>query len=229
MYHAAAVIHNRRIVATAYKQNLCRYRYYDETRYFRPGDTTTVATLCIGGVDRRVGFLIGEDLWDQYYPANPFRDAVNAGAQVVIVINASPFEIGKWNKRLELVRHHQRTAPLPMVYVNTTAIGDNLKNLILFDGRSFVMDGSGNMNDCAPIFKIDLRVVELDNRFCGRKGTISSWSAEEELYEALTFALREYCRQTGFRQVLLGISGGIDSALVRFWLPMHLGRQVSWE
>ncbi|HSO21191.1 MAG TPA: nitrilase-related carbon-nitrogen hydrolase, partial [Desulfosarcina sp.] len=135
LVNAAAVIQDGRIVATAAKQNLCRYRYYDETRYFTPGEGTCVATLSIDGVERRLGILICEDLWDRDYPADPYLEAVQNGAEMILVINASPFETGKWTSRLECIRDHQRRQPLPVAYVNSTAIGDNLKDLILFDGR----------------------------------------------------------------------------------------------
>ena len=211
--NAAAVIQNGAVTAVAHKRNLCRYRYYDETRYFSPGEKTTVAKLNIGGEQRRVGILICEDLWDENYPAAPYRDAAQAGAELIVVINASPFETGKWNRRLELIRQHQSTQPRAVVYTNTTAVGDNLKDIILFDGRSMIVDSAGRLTACAPLFQEDLCVAELDSRLQGRPASIPDWTEAEEIYSALTFALRQYCRQTGFERILLGISGGIDSAV----------------
>ncbi|MEJ2167619.1 MAG: NAD(+) synthase [Desulfobacterales bacterium] len=211
--NAAAVIQKGAIAAVAHKRNLCRYRYYDETRYFSPGEKTTVAKVNIGGKQRRVGILICEDLWDENYPAAPYRDAAQAGAELIVVINASPFEIGKWNQRLELIRQHQSTQPLAVIYTNTTALGDNLKDIILFDGRSMIVDSAGRLTACAPLFKESLCIAEMDAQMRGRQMAAPKWTEEEEIYSALTFALGEYCRQTGFDQALLGISGGIDSAV----------------
>ena len=211
--NAAAVIQNGTITAVAHKRNLCRYRYYDETRYFIPGEETIVATLDLAGERRRVGILICEDLWDKDYPAEPYRDAAEAGAELIVVINASPFEIGKYGRRLELIRRHQSMQPLAVIYTNTTAIGDNLKDIILFDGRSVIVDSAGDETAGAPLFQENLCVAELDDQMRGRKRVASTWAEEEEIYSALTFALREYCRQTGFEKAVLGISGGIDSAV----------------
>jgi NAD+ synthase (glutamine-hydrolysing) len=213
LHNAAAVIQNGRIVSVAHKQNLCRYRYYDETRYFAPGKGTTVTDLKLAGRQRRVGVLICEDLWDDDYPVSPYRDAVEAGAEMIVVINASPFETHKWEKRVELVRRHQAIRRIPVVYTNTIAIGDNLKDIILFDGRSMIMDASGRMSACGPLFREKLSIVELDSDLRCKRPVVSEWTEEEELYSALTFGLREYCRQTGFDSVLLGVSGGVDSAL----------------
>jgi NAD+ synthase (glutamine-hydrolysing) len=211
--NAAAVVQNGAITAVAHKRNLCRYRYYDETRYFSPGEKTTVAKLQIGGKQRRVGILICEDLWDENYPATPYRDAAEAGAELIVVINASPFDIGKWQRRIDLIRQHQATQRLAVIYTNTTAIGDNLKDIILFDGRSMIVDSAGDQTAGAPLFQENLCIAELDGQMRGTKTAPSNWTEEEEIYYALTFALREYCRQTGFEKALLGISGGIDSAV----------------
>jgi NAD+ synthetase len=211
--NAAAVIQNGVITAVAHKRNLCRYRYYDETRYFSPGEKTTVAKVNIGGEQRRIGILICEDLWDENYPAAPYRDAAQAGAELIVVINASPFEIGKWNRRMELIRQHQSMQPLAVVYTNTTAIGDNLKDIILFDGRSMIVDSAGRLTASAPLFQENLCIGELDAHMRGQQTANPDWDETGEIYSALTFALGEYCRQTGFDRALLGISGGIDSAV----------------
>jgi NAD+ synthase (glutamine-hydrolysing) len=211
--NAAAVVQDGFITATAHKRNLCRYRYYDETRYFSPGEKTLVTRVRLGKEQHRLGVLICEDLWDEDYPAAPYREAAEDGAELIVVINASPFEIGKWNRRLELIRQHQSMQPLAVIYTNTTAIGDNLKDIILFDGRSMIVDRAGELTAGAALFTENLCIAELDAQMHGRQTASPSWTEEEEIYTALTFALREYCRQTGYERALLGISGGIDSAV----------------
>ncbi len=208
--NAAAVIQDGVITAIAHKQNLCRYRYYDETRYFSPGEKTTVTALNLDGTQRLVGILICEDLWDENYSTAPYRDAAQAGAELIVAINASPFEIGKHKRRIDLIRQHQATQQLAVIYTNTTAIGDNLKDIILFGGRSITMDSAGNLTKGAPLFHEKIHITELDAQLQGSQTTASRWT-EEEIY--LTFAFKEYCRQTGFEKALLGISGGIDSAV----------------
>jgi NAD+ synthase (glutamine-hydrolysing) len=223
--NAAAVIQNGVITAVAHKRNLCRYRYYDETRYFSPGEKTTVAKVNIGGKQRRVGILICEDLWDEDYPVAPYREAAQTGAELIVVINASPFEIGKWSQRLKLIRQHQTLQRLAVIYTNTTAIGDNLKDIILFDGRSVIVDSAGNLAASAPLFQENLCIAELDTQMRGRQMAASNWTEEEEIYSALIFALREYCRQTGFERALLGVSGGIDSAVCAVLAADALGAE----
>lgn len=211
--NAAAVVQDAAITAVAHKRNLCRYRYYDETRYFSPGEKTTVTTINLGKEQRRVGILICEDLWDENYPTTPYRDAAEAGAELIVIINASPFDIGKWKRRIELIRQHQTMRQITVVYTNTTAIGDNLKDIILFDGRSMILDNTGNLTALAPLFQENLCIADLDGQLRGGQTPAPDWSEAEEIYSALTFALREYCLQTGFERALLGISGGIDSAV----------------
>jgi len=222
-YNAAALVRDGRIEAVAYKQNLCRYRFFDETRYFTPGSQTTVHRTELGGRSRGLALLICEDLWDEGYPAAPYRDAAKAGADLIISINASPFEVGKWDRRMELIRRHQRRGPLPLLYVNSASVGDNLKDVILFDGRSMAFDARGRMVLCGPMFQEEVLIAELDDELCGGDSCQARWTEEEELYGALTFALRQYCRDTGFSQVVLGVSGGVDSALCAALAARALG------
>lgn len=212
-YNAAAIIQDGEVVNVAHKRCLCRYRFFDETRYYNPGDRTLVQPLDIGGRNVRVSPIICEDLWDENYAACPYDDAARDGADLMVVLNASPFETGKWHRRMELIREHQSRHCLPIVYTNTTGVGDNLKGLILFDGRSMVFDSTGELTACAPFFQQGLTVVDLDDNLAGQGMVARGWNEEEELHKALTFALREYCEDTGFERVVMGVSGGVDSSL----------------
>ncbi len=212
-FNAAAVIRDGRILAVAHKQNLCRYRFHDETRYFTPGRATIVVPLELGGRSRNVGVTICEDLWAEGYPVDPYKESAQQGANLVLVLNASPFETGKHRQRLKLIRQHQRLKPLPVFYANTIGLGDNLKDIILFDGRSLVFDAAGRPVACGPLFEEDLLVVELDDAFMGAEIALPSWDEADEMREATVFALRDYCRACGFGQVVVGVSGGVDSAL----------------
>ncbi len=212
-YNAAAVIHDGSILGTAHKRCLCRYRFFDETRYFTPGHQTLVQPVTID--DRRVNLapIICEDLWDENYSASPYKEAVQEGADMMVVLNASPFEPGKSRHREELIRKHQGDHPLPIIYTNTTGIGDNLKGVIPFDGRSMAYDAGGSLVCMGSFFEQELAVTTLNDDLKGTPISHPSWSQTEELHTALTFSLQEYCQDCGFGQVVLGMSGGIDSSL----------------
>ena len=211
--NAAALIQHGTVTKVAHKQHLCSYRYYDEKRYFTPGEATTVAEVELAGRAVRLGLLICEDLWGADYPTSPYTEAAEAGADLVVALNASPFEVGKCRRRLELIRDRQAAVPLPLVYVNTIGIGDNLKDIILFDGRSMAFDSEGRLAACGPALAEDLCVVEFDDRFRAAPVPAPEWDEEQELFAALTFALKEYCRHNGFTRAVLGVSGGVDSSL----------------
>ena len=225
-YNSAALIENGQVTNIAHKQHLCRFRFYDETRYFAPGLRTNVANVSLAGRQLRVAFLICEDLWeDRGYTNSPYREACEAGADLIVAINASPFETGKWQQRLRVIEQHLAYKQVPLVYVNTVSIGDNLKDIILFDGRSMAFDGGAAMCGCGPLFAEDLVIVELDEQMRSTRTICPAWSQEEELFAALTFGFREYCRQTGFSRAVLGVSGGIDSALCAALAAEALGRE----
>ena len=224
-YNAAALLHDGQLVTTAHKQNLCRYRYYDETRYFTPGRSTCVVPVRFQHGTLRLAVIICEDLWDEGYAAHPYKDALVQGADAVLVLNASPFQTGKWAERVQTIQRHQLQHTLPLLYANAVGIGDNLKDVILFDGRSMAFDNTGGMVACAPLFEEQLVIVELDDSLHGTPVATPSWQPEEELLAALTFALKDYCRVTGFKQAVLGVSGGVDSSLVAALATETLGGQ----
>lgn len=223
-YNAAALIQDRKIKHVSYKRNLCRYRFFDETRYFTAGSETHVTELEVGKGRVRIATAICEDLWDEGYPASPYDDAARQNADLLVVLNASPFEAGKCDTRVKLIRKHQQKKTIPVVYGNTVGIGDNLKSIILFDGRSMAFDARGRLACCAPMFHEKLCVVNFDDNFEVRERvSLPSWTEEEELHAALTYALRRYCDETGFERVVVGMSGGIDSSLCAVLAAQSLG------
>lgn len=212
-YNAAAVIQDGNILGIARKRCLCRYRFFDETRYFTPGQQTLVQPVIMDDQQVNLAPIICEDLWDEHYDASPYMDAVQGDADLVLVLNASPFEPGKWNHRAQLIQEHQTKHTLPIIYTNTTGIGDNLKGVIPFDGRSMAYDAQGQLVQMGSFFEQELSVVTLNSNLTGQPISSPRWSETEELYKAVTFSLREYCQDCGFEQVVLGMSGGIDSSL----------------
>ncbi|MBA2555051.1 MAG: NAD+ synthase [Geodermatophilaceae bacterium] len=227
--NAAALIHEGRIVATYYKHHLPNFGVFDEARYFIPGTRFPVVTL--HGV--HIGLTICEDLWQD---GGPFTVAAQAGCDLVLCINGSPYERSKDDIRLALAQRRARDAGAVLAYVNTVGAQDEL----VYDGDSLVVDPDGLLLARAPQFAEQLLVVDLElagDRPTGRatEMVVESHSIstdavpaydpmplsvtermpdEEEVWNALVIGVRDYVVKNGFSTVTFGLSGGIDSALV---------------
>lgn len=204
-YNACAVISDGQELARYYKQRLPNYRVFDEKRYFEPGSGPAVVEL--HGV--KVGITICEDIWF----SEPLRQACDAGAQVMLTLNASPFHRGKQAEREELLARRASEGAIPMVYVNQVGGQDEL----VFDGNSFVVDAGGKVTQRAPAFEEGLFVTDFEvnsQALTPIPGQVSDISSlEASVYGALVTGVRDYVRRNGFKGVVLGLSGGIDSAL----------------
>ncbi len=207
IYNAAAVIRDGRLVANHRKSCLPNYRVFDEKRYFTPGTEATVIDL--GGV--AAGVLICEDVWEE----EPARRARAAGAQLLLVINASPYEVGKQLQREDtVVRRRALETALPIVFLNLVGGQDEL----VFDGQSFVTDAHGRVTQRAPAYVEDVYPFELSSDAAGAvapvPGVLAPISGEaESVYGALVLGTRDYVDKHRFPGVVMGLSGGIDSAL----------------
>ncbi len=207
LYNAASVIQDARVLGTTLKQHLPNYSVFDEKRYFAAA-AEGPAVVEIAGV--KLGVVICEDIW----VPGPVRQAVEAGAQIVLVLNASPFHVGKGNERHEVARARIGESPAPLVYVNLVGGQDEL----VFDGGSFVMNERGELMQQAPSFEEGLYVAEFTVAPGGaveaRRGIcFEPMGVERSVYRALVLGVRDYIEKNGFRGVVLGLSGGIDSAL----------------
>jgi len=206
IFNAAIVIRDGEVLANHRKACLPNYRVFDEKRYFTPGTEATV--LDLNGV--KAGILVCEDVWD---PA-PARAARAAGAQVLMVINASPYEVDKQTQREQQVGSRVAETGVPLVFVNLIGGQDEL----VFDGNSFVMDARGEVTLRAPAFTEGMYLVELAVDAAGVvtpvPGNIVPLQGQEEsVYGALVQGTRDYVDKHRFPGVVLGLSGGIDSAL----------------
>jgi NAD+ synthase (glutamine-hydrolysing) len=207
IYNSAIVIRDGKVLANHRKACLPNYRVFDEKRYFTPGTEPTVADL--NGVKAAV--LVCEDVWD----AEPARQARAAGAEVLLVINASPYEVDKQTQReREIGRSRVGETGIPMVFVNLIGGQDEL----MFDGNSFVMNAQGEVTFRAPAFKEGLYAVDLSVDASGKVTPIPGdivplQGQEESVYGALVQGTRDYVDKHRFPGVVLGLSGGIDSAL----------------
>ncbi|WP_119964901.1 NAD+ synthase [Simplicispira lacusdiani] len=203
--NAASVLRDGRIERTYAKRELPNYQVFDERRYFVPGQEPCVFE--VQGV--RVGLLICEDAWH----AGPARDSAQAGAELLAVINASPFHMGKSAEREQTMRDRVRETGLPLVYAHLVGGQDE----VVFEGRSFALDAQGNVAGRAPGFEEKLVFTQVDKAPGAIKmiaDVAPERSLEADLWDALVLGVRDYVGKNGFPGVLLGLSGGIDSALV---------------
>ncbi len=207
IYNSAIVIRDGAVLANHRKASLPNYRVFDEKRYFTPGILPTVVDL--NGV--KAGILVCEDVWEP----EPAAWARGAGAQVLLVINASPYEVNKQIQReRDVARARVGETGIPLVFVNLIGGQDEL----VFDGNSFVMDAQGAVTTRAPAFTEGMYEVDLAPDASGAIGPLPGavvplQQQEESVYGALVQGTRDYVDKHRFPGVVLGLSGGIDSAL----------------
>ena len=218
IYNSAALIAGGEIAAIHRKAELPNYKVFDEKRYFQAGAQPTVFA-CRGF---RVGLLVCEDIWEPH--AAQLTRAV--GAQLLVVINASPYEIHKQREREDIARRRTRELHVPLAYVNLVGGQDEL----VFDGNSFVMDAAGEVVLRAPPFEEGIWAAEFERDARGnvavRPGALAPELADEaSIYGALTLGVRDYVGKHGFPGVVMGLSGGVDSALTLAIAVDALGKE----
>jgi NAD+ synthetase len=211
-YNAVAVLRDGKVVARYRKRCLPNYTVFDEQRYFNPGGDP-----CIVDVDGiRVGIIICEDVWC----AGPATAARDAGAQLIVVPNGSPYHTRQQTLRREVVAARARETGLAIIYVNRTGGQDEL----VFDGASFIVDGSGAVAQQLPAWHDTLAFAQFDGATPKQVRGALDERLEPNVYAALTMGVRDYVEKNGFPGVLLGLSGGIDSALTLAVAVDALGR-----
>ena len=204
LMNAAGVIRDGRILAQYFKQRLPNYSVFDEKRYFSEGCEPCVFEH--KGI--RIGLTICEDIWQD----GPAQQVAEAGAQILLNINASPYHTGKVSEREDLLARRARDHGFPIIYANLVGGQDEL----VFDGGSFVVDADGDLTQRAGFYEESLMMVELElsDRPRPIPGARAALPDEDEaVYSALVLGVRDYVRKNGFHGAVLGLSGGIDSAL----------------
>jgi NAD+ synthase (glutamine-hydrolysing) len=208
-FNAASVLREGQVVATYFKRELPNYQVFDERRYFVPGDGVCVFEAGEGADTVRVGLLICEDAWFE----TPAQLAKEAGAELLAVINASPFHVGKGYEREARMAQRCRATGLPMVYAHLVGGQDE----VVFEGHSFALQADGSVAGRAPSFEENLFLANMERA----QGAIKIEAAiepertpEADLWDALVLGVRDYIGKNGFPGALLGLSGGVDSALV---------------
>ena len=211
-HNAASVISEGQVLATYAKRELPNYQVFDERRYFTPGKGVCVfeaGEATEKGSRIKVGLLICEDAWFE----EPARLAKEAGAELLAVINASPFHVGKGDEREVTMRARVLATGLPMVYAHLVGGQDE----VVFEGHSFALNADGSVAGRAPSFEENMFVAHVGRTLSAIKieaNIAPERTPDADLWDALVLGVRDYIGKNGFPGVLLGLSGGIDSALV---------------
>ena len=203
-FNSAAILHNGHQKGFYHKQILPNYGVFDERRYFDKGRNQVLFDY--KGIT--IGLLICEDLWEK----GPIAELKKQGADLIISLNASPFEIEKQDNRKTMLAKRSRENNLPIVYVNAVGGQDDL----VFDGGSMAVQADGSVAHEAPRFMNQLLLATLDvktAKFNSQTKAPLTLSRDSEMYQALVVGLRDYVNHSGFTGIILGLSGGIDSAL----------------
>jgi NAD+ synthetase len=218
-HNAAAFLEKGKPPTIIHKRLLPTYDVFDEARYFEPG--TISAPIAFGG--RKIGITICEDLWTgeflpgPLYRVDPPSDLVVAGADILLNLSASPFQFGKPETRLQMLRAQAARFGVPLYYSN--AVGGN--DQLVFDGHSLVFSADGKRCKKLEGFREELAVVGDPSDPCVQ----DQGSSLGDLYDALVLGLRDYFRKCGFKSAILGLSGGIDSALTAVLAVEALGKE----
>ena len=211
LYNSAAVIRNRELIGFADKTLLPEYDVFDDPRYFQPANERHLFKLC----DTRLGVAVCEDFWndktfwrERLYSNDPADELIELGSELLVSINASPFNKGKMAQRCAMVSHRAKAARQPIVFVNLVGGNDG----IIFDGASIVADADGRIILQAPPFEEFIATIDLE---CGVADTRCLPGDDiETVHSALVLGIHDYARKNKFTTAVIGLSGGIDSAVV---------------
>src|ERR1044072_5707037 len=211
LFNSAAVIRNQQLLGFSDKTLLPEYDVFDDPRYFQPSSERHLFDL----KEERLGVAVCEDFWndktfwrERLYTHDPADELIELGAEVLISINASPFNKGKMGQRCSMVSHRAMTAKIPIVFVNLVGGNDG----IIFDGASIVADAHGKIILQAPPFEEFIGTVDLDSDVADKR--CLPGDDIETIHDALVLGIRDYARKNGFKRAVIGLSGGIDSAVV---------------
>jgi NAD+ synthase (glutamine-hydrolysing) len=220
LFNCAAVIHDGELLGFADKTLLPEYDVFDDPRYFEPGDRRRI--FHVNGT--KLGVVVCEDFWndktfwrERLYEHDPTDEVVAMGADLIVSINASPYNKGKIKLRCDMVAHRAKLQKKPIVFVNLVGGNDG----IIFDGASLIADEEGDIILQATAFEEFVETVELNVRKPDERGITGN--EIESIREALVLGIRDYAHKNGFQKAVLGLSGGIDSTLVAALAAEALG------
>ena len=229
LFNSAALLQGGKVRQIFHKRLLPTYDVFDEDRYFAVGNGSQVFILNLkDGASLRVGVTICEDIWNDQkfwnkrnYVDDPVAElAQNHELDLLINLSASPYAVGKQNLREAMLSHSAIAHNLPVIYANQVGANDDL----IFDGRSMVFNRQGEVIALGKGFEEDLLVIDFDN--AGYSPTLSMYESDDaEIFDALVLGVRDYVQKCRFRQVVIGLSGGIDSALVAAIAAEAIGKE----
>ena len=211
LFNSAAVMHNGKLLGFADKYLLPEYDVFDDPRYFEPGDHRKIFEVD----GRKIGVVVCEDFWndktfwrERLYDQDPTDEVIEMGADIIVAVNSSPYNKGKIKLRCDMVAHRAKAEKIPIVFVNQVGGNDG----IIFDGSSLIADEEGDIILQAASFEEFVETVELDVRKPDARGITGG--EIESIRRALVLGIRDYAAKNGFKQAVIGLSGGIDSAMV---------------
>ncbi len=208
LLNAAVLLKDGKIHPVAAKRLLPVHDVFYEPRWFVPGSKLPPITIA----GKQVGVLVGDDVWDEGYPIHPPAELLEAGAELLICLAASPF----WHEVMSQRLHHARRVDCSLIYVNLCGGNDEL----IFDGRSFAVDDQGQVIAQLAGFKEDVRTIDFEK---DRPTKIESGEKEEETFHALVLGIHDFVRKNQLERVFLGLSGGVDSAIVAILATEAIG------
>lgn len=228
-HNSVSICSDGKVLAICDKQLLPGYDVFDEDRYFDPGNGSLVVQIC----SQRVGVLICEDLWRakdvrtlRTYDREPVVECMAKGCDLILSLNASPFVVGKWQRHVQQMSQIAMEYRIPIIAVNQVGANDDL----IFDGRSVAVMKDGSLAALLPGFAPSVQTIDLNSEGLTMLGIASNEAAQwesqpRELFHALRLGVRDYVHKTGNTQAFIGLSGGIDSALVAVIAAAALGPQ----
>ena len=228
--NSAAVLQNGRIVWRTHKSLLPTYDVFDEDRYFEPAKSVVPFEFNSKGIRSKLGITICEDIWndedfwpERLYRRDPIKELIGQGAEIILNISASPWHDGKEKTRLAMLQRVARDERVPLAQVNLVGANDEL----IFDGHSVALNRRGELLALGKGFAEDILVVDLEAEVHSPQPTAHSHSdfppREQQIFSALSLGIRDYVHKCGFKSALVGLSGGIDSALVAVLAADALG------
>jgi NAD+ synthase (glutamine-hydrolysing) len=226
LFNSMALVKSQEIKQIFTKRLLPTYDVFDEDRYFASGKESQYFQLTESNL--KIGVTICEDIWNdeqfwgqRQYTVNPIEDLANLGVDLIVNLSASPYSVGKQKLRESLLSHSATRYNLPLVYVNQVGGNDDL----IFDGHSVAFNRQGEVIYRAKGFTSSLEIIEFKDDFLSAAIHPLPVNEDEEIYQALVLGVRDYVQKCGFKQVLFGLSGGIDSSLVAAIATDALGKE----
>jgi NAD+ synthase/NAD+ synthase (glutamine-hydrolysing) len=235
IYNSAALLEQGEIKQYFQKRLLPTYDVFDEDRYFEPGLESNFFVLENSGEGIKIGVTICEDLWNdesfwgkRNYACNPLAELVEKNIDLVVNLSASPYQVGKQKFRQSLISHSAKRYNIPILYANQVGGNDDL----IFDGCSFAFNRNGDKILSLKDFDTDFEIIEFDSNIQDLTAISAQnqeinliESEDQEIWLALVLGVKDYVQKCGFSQVILGLSGGIDSALVAAIATQALGKE----